>query len=112
MPLLMCLACKARPLCYFIPRAGRTESDGMKSTRSWLSVSLRTMLIGVRMLSAVFAWPLHHRQTMVRSRERFEKMLPSQVKLTIRDSLLGLDLHQLGRDKRKITPAGERWWLG
>src|SRR5436190_3689357 len=112
MPLLMCLACKARPLCYFIPRAGRTESDGMKSTRRWLSVSLRTMLIGVTMLSAVFAWFLHHRQTMVRSRERFEKILPSQVKLTFRDSLLGADLPQLGRDQRQKTSAGDRWWLG
>jgi hypothetical protein len=64
----------------------------VKPKRRWTSLSLRTLLLGVTLFSMVCAWLLHYRRGMHLARERFETTAPRGVKLTFRDSLLGLEL--------------------
>src|SRR5258708_88865 len=58
--------------------------------RRWFSLSLRTLLIGVTVISVLFGWFLHHRGVKIAEKERLEaQFLDSGVHVAFEDDLLG-----------------------
>lgn len=60
--------------------------------RRWFSLSLRTVLIGMTLISMGFAWFLHYRREKIAERDRLLKKLRSPSSAYFVDSILGWDL--------------------
>jgi Leucine-rich repeat (LRR) protein len=63
-----------------------------RKRRRWFSLSLRTLLIGMTLVSVGFAWFLHHRRAKIAERERLSRKLRSPNSAYFVDSILGWDL--------------------
>lgn len=62
----------------------------MVTTRRWCTLSLRTMLIGITLLSVLFAWQFYYRGQKVRERDRIVAMLTgSNAHVNFRYTILG-----------------------
>lgn len=62
----------------------------MATTRRWCTLSLRTMLVGITLLSVFFAWQFYYRGQKVRERDRIVAMLAGRnAHVNFRYTILG-----------------------
>jgi hypothetical protein len=84
--------------------------------RRWFSLSLRTVLIGMTVVSVGFAWFLHHRREKIAEKERLEREFSDSVGLHFSDTFFGWDLppRRFSRTGGAGSPLGmvDQWdWL-
>jgi hypothetical protein len=69
------------------------EVVAMAQRRSRFSISLRTLLIGVALVSALFAWQFHYRGQKVKERDRIRTLMSSfELHVNFRYVILGWEV--------------------